>query len=1098
MKHVKSISKGLATALLMIAVLLGAALLRLVWAPVSLAFLNSPIETALTEAVPGWTVQVDDTVLTWREDGVSLGVRLDGVVIASLETGSRFSLPSVDIDLRRRSLVQGLVRPKRIEVAGSDLLVRWSAADLGVGVTDATDQPGPATADDTDAEVRGTATLALINQLIESDTQDGPLAFMQRFTIRDATLRLVEDTTGTVWTAPGATFEIHRHDTRVDLSISCQLDTEGQATSLDVTGRVDRTTGQRVLSIAVADARPSDLVTGMAGAAAAAAGFDMPVSVQLDAQGTRDQLLSQASFVVEAGPGTVQLDGFYPEARAFDGGLLRGQYRPGDGLLVIDELKARFADNTLAGQGQVVLSDDGSAPGVDIDATMGPIALRDVVAYWPPTLAQGGRRWIDANMPAGDIVQATLTLDVAPQMWALGRLPEDAFSLDFTYRGVTAHFLRPMPPVIDGVGRARLTDNALDLKIDEGTVDGVGVPGSSVYLDGLALPKGQTGHVTLRIDAPVADVLRLIDYEPLGYATAFGIAPDDVAGAAHTVGELRFPLESDIGLDEVEFSVMSRLQRVAISGLLAGDGLTDGTLEMRVDKAGIETVGIVSLNGLMTSFHWTESFADEPPGGLPSTYRLEGDLDLADLETMGFGLGNLATGRGRMAVTLRGRGPEVGRGTVSLTFDQDAPFALPLLNWAKPVDTIAELGFGFAAGQNGIAFSDIRATGQGLDIAATASLGSAGDLVDLALERVRAGENDFSVQLVRDPDGRVNAALFGASVDLRPILNGDMADEGEGDGPDADTAAETPAEEAGTALSVRITTDRAVGANGVIFSDVEAAALNDGRFWRQAELAARVDETAELTGRLEPTDTGRQLTLTATDAGLAARGLGLFAHLEGGALTIEAGFSAAGEPLAGDGRLDIRDFRLVRSETLGEVLDAGAVEGVDEFVDADGLRFNRLSLPFHLENGVVDIEGARANGPSIGFTLEGQVDQAFTQVNVNGIIVPAYRYNALLGRIPLLGALITGGSGKGLFALTYRIEGAADDPEVSVNALTAFLPGIFRGPFEGRKGRLDDIEPVPDDPGAPQPTDEPAPPAEEAEQTPPTAAPRSEAINRGG
>lgn len=1088
MKHVKSISKGLATALLVVAVLLGAALLRLVWAPVSLAFLNSPIQTALTDAVPGWTVQVDDTVLTWREDGVSLGVRLDGVVIASHETGSRFSLPSVDIDLRRRSLVRGLVRPKRIEVAGSDLLVRWSAADLGVGLADATDEPEPAVADDTDAEVRGTAALALINQLIESDTRDGPLAFLQRFTIREATLRLVEDTTGTVWTAPDATFEIRRRDTWVDLSISCQLDTERQATSLQVTGRVDRTTGHRALSLALADARPSDLVTGLAGAAAVAAGFDMPVSVQLDAQGTRDRLLSEASFVVEAGPGTVRLDGFYPQARSFDGGLLRGQFRPADGLLVIDELKARFADNTLAGQGRVVLPDDGSAPGVVIDATMGPIALRDVVAYWPPTLARGGRRWIDANMPDGDIVRATLTLDVAPEMWALDSLPEEAFSLDFTYRGVTAHFLRPMPPVIDGVGRARLTENALDLKIDAGTVDGVGVPGSSVYLDGLALATGQTGHVTLRIDAPVADVLRLIDYEPLGYATAFGIAPDDVGGAAHTVGQLSFPLESDIGLDEVEFSVMSRLQRVTIGGLLADDGLTDGTLEMRVDKAGIETVGIVSLNGLMTSFHWTESFADDPPDGLPSTYRLEGDLDLADLETMGFGLGNLATGRGRMTVTLRGRGPEVGRGAVALTFEEDAPFTLPLLNWAKPAGTTADLGFGFAAGRNGIAFSDIRATGEGLDIAATASLDPAGELVDLGLERVKAGENDFSAQLVRDPDGRINAALFGPSVDLRPILNGDMSEEEDGD-------ADAPADDGSPALSVRIATDRAVGANGVIFSDVEAAALNDGRYWHHADLAARVNDTAELTGRLTPTDTGRRLTLAATDAGLAARGLGLFAHLEGGELTIEAAFSPVGEPLAGDGRVEIRDFRLVRSETLGEVLDAGAVEGVDDFVDADGLRFNRLSLPFHLENGVVDIEGARANGPSIGFTLEGQVDQAFTQLNVNGIIVPAYRYNALLGRIPLLGALITGGSGKGLFALTYRIEGAADDPEVSVNALTAFLPGIFRGPFEGRKGRLDDIEPVPDDPGAAMPTDEPAPPAE---QTPPADTPQSEATDGGG
>lgn len=90
---------------------------------------------------------------------------------------------------------------------------------------------------------------------------------------------------------------------------------------------------------------------------------------------------------------------------------------------------------------------------------------------------------------------------------------------------------------------------------------------------------------------------------------------------------------------------------------------------------------------------------------------------------------------------------------------------------------------------------------------------------------------------------------------------------------------------------------------------------------------------------------------------------------------------------------------------------------------------------------------------------------------MNGIIVPAYRLNALLGNIPLLGGLFTGGKGGGMFALSYRIKGKVADPTISVNALTAIIPGILRKPFEGSKGTLDKVEPDEEEP-SPEPDSE--------------------------
>ncbi len=47
----------------------------------------------------------------------------------------------------------------------------------------------------------------------------------------------------------------------------------------------------------------------------------------------------------------------------------------------------------------------------------------------------------------------------------------------------------------------------------------------------------------------------------------------------------------------------------------------------------------------------------------------------------------------------------------------------------------------------------------------------------------------------------------------------------------------------------------------------------------------------------------------------------------------------------------------------------------------------------------------------------------------------------------MLGALLVGEKGGGVFAVTYRMTGPMDDPVVTVNPLAALAPGILRELF---------------------------------------------------
>jgi hypothetical protein len=47
-----------------------------------------------------------------------------------------------------------------------------------------------------------------------------------------------------------------------------------------------------------------------------------------------------------------------------------------------------------------------------------------------------------------------------------------------------------------------------------------------------------------------------------------------------------------------------------------------------------------------------------------------------------------------------------------------------------------------------------------------------------------------------------------------------------------------------------------------------------------------------------------------------------------------------------------------------------------------------------------------------------------------------------------IGIILGGGSREGLFGVTFKIDGTLSEPRLTVNALSAITPGIFRKIFE--------------------------------------------------
>lgn len=147
------------------------------------------------------------------------------------------------------------------------------------------------------------------------------------------------------------------------------------------------------------------------------------------------------------------------------------------------------------------------------------------------------------------------------------------------------------------------------------------------------------------------------------------------------------------------------------------------------------------------------------------------------------------------------------------------------------------------------------------------------------------------------------------------------------------------------------------------------------------------------------------------------------------------------------GTANIEDFRIRNAPALGRLLQAMTLYGLVEVARGPGLGFTRMEVPFRLTDAALSIDDARAFSSSLGLTAKGRIDLDTQMIEMEGTIVPAYFFNSLLGNIPLVGRLFSPEKGGGVFAASYTVRGAVDDPQVSVNPLAALTPGFLRGLF---------------------------------------------------
>jgi hypothetical protein len=760
-------------------------------------------------------------------------------------------------------------------------------------------------------------------------------------------------------------------------------------------------------------------------------GFD--VVANGDLAGVRGELrISRLVFV---------WSGVFAKPVQFQSVELNGAWKRSERDFAIERLAINGAPFVLQASGHIVLADNKS-PQVDVSGTIASMNVRDLVRYWPIGPANGGREWVDGNMPAGTIGQTTFGLHFAAGMLDLPTLPPDAVSVKFSVNGAEVNYIKGLTHLTDVQGSAVVTGNSFVADVRSAKIGPLSVGAARFEIPDFSAAE-EVGLITGHIQGAMPDVLALADMGSLRYPTRFGVNAASAKGDAGLDLSFRIPMLKSVSVDSIAIGIKTNVTGFALS-LGPRLQVTDSNVVFDIDNDHLHATGTAGIGGSAgrLSLDWTEDFKSAK--AVTTRVALKGAVDDTARMALNLGLKDYLKGPIGVTGTLQGHRGSLAQGNLTLDLTP-TNVVLDLVGVNKPAGfpMSARVAIGFGPGSV-METQAIRVTGPGTSVTANLKFDPRGRLIQVQAPTVRMGpQNDFSLSMTRGTYGN-EVLVRGHALDGSRI--GRKGSSSEDD------------EKFDEAFHLNVKLDRLALRDGVAMTNYVMDMTGVADRPATANLSANLSKSTTLAMTIGPSEGGRRLAITTNDMGTLLQGLFGFSSIKGGKLDVAATFNGRADqpspsgPDAPDfqGRATLKDFRVLNQPFLARVFTAGSLLGLANLMQGQGVAVDSLDVPFSSRAGIIAVHDVRATGPAIGVSADGYIDRPKNAIAVKGSLVPLYMLNSVLGNIPLLGNVLTSKEGEGIIGMTYSVSGIADEPSVSINPLSALAPGILRRIFEGK------------------------------------------------
>ena len=1032
-------------------VILAACLLvwRLSTGPVDVSFARDYVEAALRDSGTGRRVALNKLQLEWADFRQPLRLSIGDVTLRQ-DNRRLLSVQNVQLGVAPLPLLIGRIRP--VSVALNNPILRLIRTEdnhirLSMQAEDAVDSQDDPFADmldmlsrpASDRSVSGSVLSYLDHvsidgaSIIVEDRYNGLSWYLQNID-----LAFGRDADGLAVTARGAMPGGFKGDSKLELSAVYGRD-RALKFNLDLSDFNS--------SIFAGKLRQLDFLA------------DQHVVFDGNISGILGDRLSLQTVAVDlrSGAGSLSIHGVYAQPLSYRDMRLSASYDAKASRLAVDRLEMTAGGVTVAGQGEAAISRDNVAAKIAIripkleQAQIGPL--------WPdPLQGDGAQKWLVHKLSKGSFSDIVAKLDLNATRAApveAEPLPEpkadrtvepswavkaENIEATFAVKDMNVAYRPPLLPIEQASGKGVFADRNLTITIDSAKMADMTVRSGRVFLENVVDAKHGHADIDVRLDGPLKTVFDYIALEPIHMGRdRLGFEAGGVQGQADLAVNVKFPTIRDLPADQVKVRIDSTLDKVLLPGIVSHMDLSGGPFRLEVADAAAKLSGKGQFNGRDIDLIWHRylNSADKPYAS-KVTATVSSDRDTR--ERFGIDLKEWIDGTIPIELVFTEQADKSAVVAVKADLKPGALIVAPL-DYRKEPGQPGEISTKVT-----LVKGDVRKL-EDLTIR-TADLFVRGGTMNFVktdektklrsghLPVARLRETDVALDFTNLENGGTELTAKGRFLDASPFIG------------KRKRALRDPNKPANPALIASVAVDRMRTTPDQIVSNVELYLDRaDGGAINRFELDARAGKS-DIYLRMRPDDQGvMRLKLESDDAGAVLQAFDVYKNARGGHLLVEATGPDIKDRTLMRGRAEVTDFHVVDAPVLARLLNAISFSFITDLF-GEGLAFSRLDAEFEWamrpDGDIYVIKDGRTSGASLGLTFEGKIDRQTEVTDINGTIVPVSGVNQLVSDIPLIGEAIAGGNDAGLFAFTYKIEGQADDPAVSVNPLSALAPGFLR------------------------------------------------------
>lgn len=1045
--HISAFSmKMLVLAFAVFAILASAFIWRISSDPLDISFTKNYIESVLHDEATGNYARMDRVVLYWPKLTGPLYLQLYGGELVNKAGATIISVDVAAISFSRTALLMGRILPKAIILKKPTLrLVRNELGEfeIDLGQEDA----------DTDSTEQFALTTRIFNYIARPGRQSKSHSLLSRleaFGIDNASLFIDDKLVKQSWSLPDFNLGFYSTTKGMKGYIALKLPDVGLEKS-ELHVDLKYIWDQKHVELS-ADLQNIDInaVVGKVPELGALGDQNIVLDAHIETILDENFIPEDINIVMKSDNGEI----FYPdlseEAVPYSNLALSASYNYAGKTFMLRDTQVTVRDVTVRAHAELIHDDDtakGSAK-ISIDS----LKQAQIAPLWPKVLrGDNSEKWVVKKLSKGAFKDVWLGFDILAEkklfqdknakfigpFRPLWNADIDNLEAGFAFDNMSVNYRAPLDQVTkaSGTGSFNLNKDELRINISKAKLGKLNVSKGKLLFDQITAKGKGDADIAVNLTGGVQDFMRYLSKDPINLDDDMKMDIDKVKGNAALDVSLKFPARKDVGIDEFKIGINGNLSDILLPDVIKQMDLSGKSLSFTVENGLASIKGSATLENRPMDFAW-ETFINSKGKAYKEKIAAKITADPNIRKMLGIDLSDFI--EGSLPVDVSYVSYVDGSSKADVIIDvTPALFFVEPFDFVKPAGEVASAKL-IAHLKNGDIqkITDLSAKGKGFKLfKSEISFKNIGDEALISKGEVShfiLGETKGKLEFVYDAKRSVNIILDADFLDAQPFM-ASKDDNGDYDAP--------PMRVSVTATHMRSAPNEVIR-DAKLFFDID----NQGRF-NQMEMNAVVGQ-GDLRVRFKPDKEGkRTFRLKADDAGAFLKAFQVYSDIRGGTLVIY------GEPMRGvfdrnlRGKAEISNFKVVNAPFLSKLLSILSLGGVAEVMSGDGLNFEKLEADFNWlfrrGGSLLVLKNGRTSGNSLGLLFDGTFDNQKREVDVSGTIVPMSALNEVIGAIPIIGDILTGGSG-GVFAATYSIKGKSDDPEISVNPLSILTPGILR------------------------------------------------------